>query len=200
VKNLEKYTMPVSSTSSGTSIPCAAPACDDDHVGRQGRAVVELHAGHSGDRSCRVDLHVVHRDAVAQGGVTGVQHEPAQHPLEGGAPTGERDEVLVAVASRVVHRRRQRPDEVHLRRAGVEERRQHFGVAVTQQVAQACEEGVGVPHLGSAAAIPGERLVGIGGQRCPVALDEDDLVAGRAGAQPDTQPADPSADHDDPCH
>ena len=66
---------------------------------------------------------------------------------------------------------------------------------VAQQVAQAGQEGVAVPHLGRAPAIPPEGGVGIRRERGGISLEHRDLVPGPSEAQGGAEPGHPCADH-----
>ena len=61
--------------------------------------------------------------------------------------------------------------------AGVEQRREHVGVAVAQDHADQRREAVRVPHLRRAPAVPLEGALDVVGHRRVVALDDDDLAA-----------------------
>ncbi len=178
----------------------APPVREHDQVRVQHGAVRQLDAG---DRRRagrpRIRTKAAHRHAVPQVGVT-PQHGASQHPLEGGAATGERDQVLVARHGCVVHAVRQHRDEVERGGAGREQRVEHVGVAVPEQVPQPGEERVRVPDLRRAVSPPVERRVRVRGQRSVVALHERDLVPGSPGGQGHAEPRDPGAGHHDSCH
>ncbi len=123
-----------------------------------------------------------------------------QHPLEGRAPTRQRDQLVVAGHGGAVHALGQHRDEVERRGSGGQQRVEHVGVTLEQQVAQPGEEGVGVAHLRRAPAVPVEGAVGVLGQRRVVAFDEHDLVALSSTCQPDAEPPDAGPDHHDASH
>ena len=103
-----------------------------------------------------------HRHAVAQRHVGVVEHDRAQHPLEGRAAAGQGHEVLVArLRARVVDVGRHGVAEAQLGRAGRQEPLQHVGVPVAEEVAEAGEQGVGVADLRRALAVPLEGGVGV---------------------------------------
>ena len=175
----------------------------DDEVGVEHGAVGELHprdrrrtdgprSGSEPDDPLAVQQRRERRIAVG--------HHAPQHPLVGRATTGEGDEVLVARHGAAVHALGEHGDEVEWGRPGVEQRVEHVGVAVAQQVAQPGQECMGVAHLRRAPAVPVERAVRVGGEGRVVALDQHDLVSCPAGAQRDTQPGDARPDHHQPCH
>ena len=120
-----------------------------------------------------------------------------EHPLEGEAPAGQQREVVVARARRaVVDLVAQQVRDRQLLRADGEQRREHVGHAVAQQVAQPRQEGVRVPHLRRPAALPAlEGRHRIGGEGRGVALEQRDLVAGPREEERRTEPTDAAADH-----
>ncbi len=108
----------------------------------------------------------------------GRHRDAAQHPLEGGAPAGEHDEVVVAGLAHVAGEGRwEVVAEADRGGAVLVERGEHVRVVVAQQRGEPGEEGVAVAHLRRAPAVPFERLVGGGGHGRVVALDDRHSVA-----------------------
>ena len=124
----------------------------------------------------------------------------SEHPFERRAATRQCDELGVAGLAGVVHPLRQHLDEVHLGRSGREQAGQDVGMAVTQEVAQPGQEGVGVADLGGAAAVPVEGVPGIGRHGSVVPLDQDDVVAVTGREQRRAEAGHPCTNHDHPCH
>ena len=157
---------PSAATTRSASIVVAVARCT--HAGDHGRLAVASSTTRARRRPCR---RAASTRAVGQ-------HDAAQHPLEGGAPAGERDQVVVAGPRVAVgHLDGQVVAEAHLGGAGGEQRVEHVGVAVAQQVAQPGQQRVRVAHLRRAPAVPLEGGVGVGRQRRGVALDQRDPVA-----------------------
>ena len=77
--------------------------------------------------------------------------------------------------------------------AGVEQLLPDVRQVVAQDVAQAGEEGVRMPHLRRPASIPRERLVRVRRQRRRVALEQHDLVAVAREEERRCQPGDAGA-------
>ena len=111
-------------------------------------------AGHTRDRA-RLGVEAVRGDTVPQLDARFGEHEPAQHPLERGAPARDRDQLVVArPRSPIGQRLRQVLGERDLGRARVEQRVEHVGRPLAEEVAQTGEECVRVPHLRRARALP----------------------------------------------
>jgi len=126
------------------------------------------------------------------------EHELLEHPLECGAPARERDELVVTRTRQLIAERRgQVLGECDLRRPGVEERVEHVGGAVAQEVAETGEERVRVTHLGRSGTHPRERGVGIGRHRSVVAFENRDLVSIARARERGPQSRDPAAHNDD---
>ncbi len=186
------------SSSSGAPAPTSARRVDD-HIGGE-LGVTRPYPGDQ--RRCGVGAvgqQAVDDDAVGQGHAGRGESGAAQDPLEGDAPAGDGDQLVVA-RERVVrrHARRQQLGEAQLGRTGRHERVEHVGRPISEQVAQAGEEGVRVPHLRRAPAVPlVEGVVGALGNLAVVALDDGDLVAGPAQRQRRPEARHAAADDDD---
>ena len=90
--------------------------------------------------------------------------------------------------------------EADLGHAGSEQGIEYVGIAVAQHVPQPGEQRMGVPYLGRAPPVPGERIVRIGRQRCGVALEHRDRVPMAGQGESRTEAGDPRSDHNDLCH
>ena len=167
----------------------AASGRGDDDVGVDdllGAVDERPHAGDAGEvgRLVGAGDQPVDRDAVEERDVILREHRGAQHPLEGGAATGDGDQVLVARAGLAVEDRgRQVVGEAHLGGAGFEEAGEDVGVVVAQEVVEPGEQGMGVADLGRAPPVPLEGLVGRGRRGRGVPLEDRDPVAGAAQRQ-----------------
>lgn len=95
---------------------------------------------------------------------------------------------------------REHVHEPQLGGTGGEQRVEHVGVTIPQEVAQACEEGVGVADLRSAVAVPVEGAVRVRRQRRVVTLDDGDVMARARSEQRGGEPTHSGADDHDPCH
>ncbi len=119
------------------------PTGKDDHIGRDPGAVGQLDAADGPNRLSGVlREQPANSGAVAKCRGTLVHNGVAQHPLEGGATTGDGHQVVVTGHRRAVHAFGKHRDEVHLRGAGVEQPGQDIAMVVTELVPQSREEGV----------------------------------------------------------
>ena len=175
------------------------PVRCDDQIGREFGPVVEPHAGHGRSvGGAAVGSGQADRgDAGTDRHVGLGERGPTQHPFEGGATARDHHQVVVAGLGRELHLGWDAVTEAHLGRTLGEQRLEDVGLVVAQQIAQAGEEGVAVPHLRSAASVPLERLVGGRRHRRVVALDHRHLVPGPSELQRRRQPGHAAADHDD---
>ena len=168
-----------------------------DHIGGQLAAVVEPDAadverrGRGPRRQQAVD-----GDADLEPHARLGQRAPPQHPLERGAPAAQHLEVGgVALVARGVGRHDRRHD-AHLAHAGLEQGREHVGVAVAQDHPDQRREAVGVAHLRRTPPVPLEGALDVVGHRRVVALDDGDVAPRSRQRDRRGQPADAGA-HDD---
>ena len=159
------------------------------------RAVVRHHTRDERSAAVARGHQALDGRAVADGHVVEVEHDPTQGPLEGRSPASDCDQVLITGARIAIrHLDRRVVAEVHLGRARGQERFEHIGVVVAQQVAQPSQQCVRMANLGCAAAIPLERGIRRGGKRCGIPLDHRHAVSGPGQAQGRSEPTDTRAD------
>ena len=120
-------------------------------------------------------------------------HRIAQRPLEGGATNDHDLEVFVAG----LRARRRLPPPGMANATGVVQLFEHVGEAVAQDHDDARQEAVGLVHLRRAATGRVERLLGVGGSRQRIALEQRDVMAGAVHRQRGTEAADARPNHND---
>ena len=120
-----------------------------------------------------------------------------QHPLEGEPPAGEQGEVVVARSRPgIVDPVTQQVRDRQLLGSRGEQRGEHIGHAIAQQVPQPREEGVRVTHLRRAAPLPAlEGADRVGGERSRVALEQRHPLARARQKQRSAEPGDAAPDH-----
>ena len=178
-----------------------APAPRDDHGPRSDRSLL---AGanahdlrHSGDQR-RLGDEPDHVTSTAQ-----LHHRLrlnglAENPLEDRAATHDRGHLAVLRQALVARHVRREVDQRHASRVQALE---HVGGTLVEQHAKARQEAVSQTRLRNTGSTPvGPHLLGRGGDRCGVALADDNIAALTAEQERGREPADAGTDDHDLRH